>query len=235
MTNSDFPPTSGPVSGGRFAGVLYLVIIACGIGSEVFLRGPLMAAGGLPSVSPAEIASSLRWSLAADTIMVLADVALALVLFQLLKPVNTAAAMAAMVFRLVQAAILGANLLSQHMAVLILEGAGLQGIGPGAPARMWLELHGAGYDMGLFFFGINCLITGYLLFISGWLPKIFGIGLIAAGLVYLTGSTLRVLAPGLSDDFAVAYAIPLAAELAFAVWLVVMGFGPKRKNAERRT
>jgi len=227
MTDSDFTPSSGPVSGGRLAGVLYLVIIACGIGSEVFLRGPLLAAGGLSSVSPAEASSSLRWSLAADTVMVLADVALALVLFQLLKPVNAAAAMAAMVFRLIQAAILGANLLSQHMAVLILEGDGLQGAGTGASARLWLDLHGAGYDMGLFFFAINCLITGYLLVISGWLPKLFGIGQIAAGLVYLTGSTLRVLAPGLSDGFAVAYAIPLAAELAFALWLLVRGLGPR--------
>jgi hypothetical protein len=57
---------------------------------------------------------------------------------------------------------------------------------------------------------------------SGWIPRLIGFGIGAAGLVYLTGSYLRILAPGLADSFAPAYAICLLAELAFALWLLLL-------------
>ena len=63
----------------RTAGALYLVIILCGLTAEIALRGPLLAG------SPPEIAGAIganlpqfRLSLLADVIMLLADIALAL-------------------------------------------------------------------------------------------------------------------------------------------------------------
>ena len=75
----------------------------------------------------------------------------------------------------------------------------------------------------MIFFGINCLLTGYLVIRSGFLPRFIGALVIAAGLVYLTGSFILFLAPALSAGFEIAYLIPLIAELSFCLWLLIMG------------
>lgn len=212
----------------RTAGVLYLIIIVLGIASEVAIRAPLLVAGDA-AASAANVRGAealFRLSLAADTVMACADAALAVLLFLLLRSVNGTVALLAMVFRLLQAAIIGANLLNQQAVLLVLgSGAGLGEAD--ALATLFLTLHGYGYDLGLIFFGVNSLLTGYLLVRSGWLPRIVGWGIVAAGLVYLTGSYLRILAPEAYDAFAVAYFISLVAELAFALWLLVRGLGPR--------
>jgi len=43
-----------------------------------------------------------------------------------------------------------------------------------------------GYDIALVPFGIHCLLTGYLIFRSNFLPRIIGILFALAGLAYLT-------------------------------------------------
>ena len=50
-----------------------------------------------------------------------------------------------------------------------------------------------------------------------------GILMIAAGLVYLTGSYLLFLAPALADSFAPVYIVPLVAELSLCLWLLIKG------------
>lgn len=213
----------------RTAGVLYLVIIVLGIASEVAIRAPLLTVGDTAATA-ANVRGAeglFRLSLAADTVMACADAALAVLLFLLLRSVNGTVALMAMVFRLLQAAVIGANLLNQQAVLLVLGGGA--GLGEAdALATLFLTLHGYGYDLGLIFFGVNSLLTGYLLIRSGWLPVVIGWGIVAAGLVYLVGSYLRILAPDAYDAFVVAYFVTLVAELAFALWLLVRGLGPKR-------
>ena len=149
-------------------------------------------------------------------------------LFLLLRPVSPALALAAMVFRLVQSAIIGANLLNAQTALLLLEGgvaaaSGLGADGVAALAAISLERHAYGYDIALLFFGVNSLLVGYLVVRSGFLPAVIGYALAAAGAVYLVGSGLRLLVPDWVDLFELAYLVPLVAESAFALWLLVRG------------
>lgn len=150
--------------------------------------------------------------------MALCDVALAVLLYALLEPVNQLLSRMAMAFRLVQAAILGANLVNLEQAITLASA-------PTEASQLsvtrLLQAHAAGYDFGLFFFGINCLLMARLIIRSTFVPSALGWMLTAAAVVYLAGSTLRVLAPAALDVFAPAYAIPLLAELAFCVWLLV--------------
>lgn len=213
-----------PKAAARMAGALYLVIIIAGVGSEVLLRAPLSVAGDPEATAQGILAAlpQFRLSIAADAIMAMADVALAGLLFVLFRPVSATLSLMAMTFRLVQAAILGMNLLHLQEVTMIL-GAGL----PADMAVLSLEAHAQGYDIGLIFFGINSVLTGYLIVRSGFLPRTIGFLLGGAGLVYLTGSALRILAPAAVPAFEMAYVLPLVAESAMALWLITRGVDPK--------
>jgi hypothetical protein len=213
----------------RMAGILYLIIIASGIFSEVVIRSNLIVAGDA-SATAANILSSqtsFRVGFAADAIMLLSDVAIAVLLYQLLKPVSKTLSLLAAVFRLTQAAILGFNLLNYYAPMLLLTGGGYMSPFDAKQqhslALFFLELHGYGYDLGLLFFGVSNLILGYLIIRSDYLPVILGYGLQAAGLVYLAGSFTRFLSPGLVSLIEPAYIIPLIAELSFCLWLLAKG------------
>ncbi len=198
----------------RVAGALYLAIILCGLTAELFLRGPLL--GG----APAEVAQSLaanvgplRLSLLADTIMLLADVALALVFFALLRTLSTPLALAAMVFRLAQAILIGVSLMALASAPALLIDA------PRIAVHM-TDLHAIGYDIGLILFAVNCGLMAVLLRRSE-VPNLIAAGIAASGLVYAAGSLTRLLAPAASPLIEPAYSVPMVAESALCLWLLI--------------
>ncbi|MBD3754197.1 MAG: DUF4386 domain-containing protein [Gammaproteobacteria bacterium] len=213
----------------RVAGFLYLIIIICGIGSEVFIRSNLVVSGDA-TITAANILASpalFRLGFAADLVMLLCDVAIAVLFYVLFKPVSSTLALMAAMFRLTQAAILGGNLLNYYAASLILNAGGalegLSGVHLNQLASLFLQLHSLGYDLGLFFFGISCLILGYLVVRSGYFPPLLGYGLTAAGVVYLIGGFVRFVLPEWVDMVTPWYAVPLLTELMFCLYLLVIG------------
>lgn len=220
------------------AGGLYLVIIVLGITSELALRGPLIDLADAERTLRAILSDlpRLRLSIAADLVMALADVGLAVLLFILFRPVSPGLALAAMIFRLVQAVLIASNLMSLQAAVLLTTGAqDMAGLLPEQAAgisMLFLNLHGHGYDLGLVFFGINSLISGLLIWRAGFISGVFGLGLFAAGGVYLLGSALRFFAPDMVAIFAPAYGICVIAETAFCLWLLSAGWKLMRATAQ---
>jgi len=213
----------------RVAGLLYLVIIVCGISSEVFIRANLIVPGDATATAGNIVASTalFRVGFAADSIMLLSDVAIAVLFYVLLKPVSRALALTAAAFRLTQAAVLGFNLLNYYTALLLLGGTGyVTAFEAGqvhALAMLFLDLHSHGYDLGLLFFGVSNVILGYLVIKSDYFPGILGYGLIAAAVVYLGGSFTRFLFPDYASLVEPAYIVPLVAELSFCLWLLFKG------------
>ncbi len=213
----------------RTTGLLYLVIIVCGISSEVLVRSLLIVAGDAAATA-ANIQAApglFRLGFAFDALMLLCDVAVAVLFYVLLRPAGRTLALMAAAFRLTQAAVLGLNLLHYHAAVLLLEGAAYTAALPplqgNALALFLLDLHSHGYDLGLIFFGLSCLALGRLVVRSGDFPVAFGHGLVAAGAVYLVGSFSRFLFPDLAPALAPLYIVPLVVETAFALWLAIRG------------
>ena len=208
-------PQEGTVSV-RLAGALYLLIILTGVAAELVLRAPLRAAapGELPAAFLAA-PGTFRLSLLADLVMVSADIALAMLFYMLLKPVGAGLALAVLVLRLFQAAIIAASL------TLLTALPGLVAAGEEVLAATVLGLHATGYDVGLFFFGLNSLLMVRLLRLSGGVPAWIAAAIGLAGLVYLAGSVLRLVAPGAMAAFEPAYAVPLLAETSLCLWLLV--------------
>ena len=231
-------PVSAPVRHARTAGVLYLLIIVCGIGGAGLVRGPLVVEGDAAQTVANLLAAELafRLSLLADVVMALSDVALAALLYFLLRPISQTLSLLAMVFRLVQAAILGLNLLTLHTAGALLHDGSLPAGQRDAWVMRLLDAHAAGYDLGLFFFGVDCLLVGVLVIRAGFLPRTVGGMMLAAGLVYLVGSAVHVVAPVWLGALAPAYLVPVLAEGAFCLWLLVKGLDvDKWVHASRQT
>jgi hypothetical protein len=218
-----------PIVYARIAGLLYLIIIVFGIFSEVFVRSSLIVTGNVNTTADNILASEtlFRIGFAADSIMLLSDVAIAILFYELLKPVSKTLALIAAAFRLTQAAILGFNLLIYYAALLLLKGvdytAGFDSVQLNTLAMFFLNLHSHGYDLGLIFFGISNLVLGYLLVKSHFFPGVLGYGLIAAALVYLVGSFTLFLFPDYASHIEPVYVVPLAAELSFCFWLLLKG------------
>ena len=87
--------------------------------------------------------------------------------------------------------------------------------------RAVLDLHATGYDVGLFFFGLNSLLMWRLMRLSGGVPGLIAAAIGISGAIYITGSLLRRAAPGAVEAFEPAYLLPLVAETAFCLWLLV--------------
>ena len=161
----------------------------------------------------------------------MSDAAVAALLYLLLRPVNNTVALVAAAFRLTQTAVLALNLLNQHAALLLLTGASYSPLEPeqrNALAYLMMERHSHGYDLGLLFFGIHCLLIGYLILKSTFLPKVLGLLLMAASFAYLVGSYVHFLAPALVPTVAPIYAVAIVAEVGLCGWLLVRGVDAKR-------
>ncbi|MBF9034677.1 DUF4386 family protein [Rhodobacterales bacterium HKCCE2091] len=205
----------------RLAGILYVAIILLGLGSELALRGPLVGDG--PDATWAAVSAHptlFRLSILSDTALVVADIAIALVFFRLLRPVSEDIARAAMVFRLMQAAVIAASLLALVSAATLVATAPAPE--PSTLARL-IETHGTGYDLGLILFAVNTGLMAWLLVRSGLVPRWLPPLLWAAAAVYLVGGVTRIAAPGLNEAMQPAYVVPVIAEVALAVTLLLGG------------
>lgn len=223
-----------PMLCARIAGGLYLVIIVFGISSEALIRSGLLVPADAAATASNIMASPglFRLGFLADSVMFMCDVALAVLLFVLLRPVNKTVALVALCFRLTQTAVIALNLLNYYAAMMLLEGAGYaSAFEPGqvhALTYLFLDLHGHGYDLGLILFGGHCVILGYLIVKSLFIPKALGILMMAGGVTYLVGSYTRFLFPDYVSTLSPIYVVALVSELALCLWLLVKGVNPER-------
>ena len=91
-------------------------------------------------------------------------------------------------------------------------------------ALLAMKLHADGYAISLVFFGFACLSAGYLIYRSGYLPRILGALMAVAGVCYLVNSFAHFLAPALRTVLDPAIYLPMfVAELGLALWLIAKG------------
>ena len=236
MKSNEIPLPS--VACARLTGFLYLIIIVFGIFAEVGVRANLFVKGDSSSTASNILGSEwlFRLGFFSDSIMLLSDVAVAVLLYVLLKPVSKTLSLMAAAFRLTQAAVLGSNLLIFYAAILLLNGESYRNAFTTEQleplALLFLEMHSYGYDLGLIFFGVSSMIVGTLVSRSGYLPKILGYGLIASGVVYLAGSITRFSATGYQSMLEPAYVVPLVSELSFCLWLLFIGLRPQNSSRQ---
>ncbi|MGO9127600.1 MAG: DUF4386 domain-containing protein [Terriglobales bacterium] len=225
---------SSPLLKARIAGVLYLIITIAAPFAEVFVRGRLVVDGDAAATAANILAHQPLYRLAgaADLIAFTCDAAVALLFYELLKPVSRSLSLFAACFRLLHVAIVAVNTLNHFAALVLLGGehflTAFKTDQLQALALLSLSLHGTGYNIGLVFFGFHCMLIGYLISRSAFLPRILG-GLIAiAGLCYLTNSVANFLSPSFAAHLFPYILLPGLAEPLLALWLLVRGVNVQR-------
>jgi len=225
----------------RTAGVLYLINIACGLFGEAVARGHLVVSGNAAATAHNILSSEFlfRCGIAGDLVMHLTDVPMAVIFYVLLRPVSRDFSLLAALFGMVQTAILGANKLNLVTVLLLLGGSNyLNTFDPNqlqTLASLSLSLHELGFSIGLVFFGVSCLVTGYLMFRSEYFPKALGVLQAIAGVCYLINSFPLILFPAFADKLFPTIMFPaFFGELGTCLWLIVKGVNISKWNERLR-
>ncbi len=214
----------------RIGGVLYLIIIVVGIFDEAFVRNRIIVSGDATATAAniRSLESLWRFGIAAEFFLLICAVALTLIFFVLLRPVSRDLALLAVFFNLVSVAVEAAVQLYLLGALFLLGKAEyLRAFEPEqlyALASLSVKSHSYGFGVALIFFGCVCLILGYLIFKSGFLPKALGVLMQIAGLSYLTDSFALILAPTFANRIFPAVLVPaFVGEASLCLWLLVKG------------
>jgi hypothetical protein len=158
----------------RRVGGLYFFSLVTAILGETFFRGTGAYAAGLIAVA--------------------GMVAMTLLFYDIVKPVNRSVAFVA---------------------------ASLNLVGLSFEALRW---NPRGVDIALVFTGLYCLLTGYLIFKSRFLPRVLGALMVLAGLGWVT-----YLSPALANYLSPCnLAAGLLGEVSVFLWLLVMGVNVER-------
>lgn len=211
----------------RIGGALYLFIIAAGLFAEAFVRSRLIvpADAAATAANILEHARLFRLGIAADLSTFLCAIPVTVILYALLRPVNKNLALLMLLFNLAQDAVGGMNALNTYKSLQLLGGADyLKAFSPEqlqAMALLALKAHSVGFGIALMFFGVSCIALGYLIFNSGFLPRLLGLLMSIAGACYLVNSFTVILAPPLAS---ILFLLPaFVGELSLALWLTVKG------------
>ena len=214
----------------RVGGVLYLIIIILGALGEAVVRGSIVVPGN-PTTTAANL-RSMEWlwrlGVGGEIVLLASATALALILYVLLRPVSRDLALVAVFFNLVCIAIEGVAAVSLAAALLPVTTDAYLGVFTPQQldviAMLSIRSHSTGFGIALIFFGVECVVLGYLIFRSGYMPRSIGVLMQVAGVCYVINSFALLLSPALSSRLFPAILIPsLIAELSLALWLLLKG------------
>lgn len=214
----------------RVTGVLYLIIFVLAIFSNFFVLEGVKVTGDASATAQNIIANQglFRLGFVSFTLVYLADVAISILLYILLKPVGKILSLLAASFRLVMSAIFGINLINWFIPLLLLRGETYLTVFEAdqvhALVTLSLNAFTVGFNIGLVFFGVHCILVGYLIFKSGYMPKMLGGLMVVAGVGYMADSWGILVIPNYNPTLTAIFLVPaVIAELWLTLWLIIKG------------
>jgi hypothetical protein len=209
----------------RIAGILYIPPWILSL-VAIFLRTDLIVPGDASATATNISASEFvfSFSVVMDLIVQVVFIFLVLALYKLLKPVNKNQAVLMVVLFLVSVPIAMLNAVSHFAALLLSSGAdyltAFTTEQVHAMVPFFLELNEIGIYIAYIFWGLWLFPLGYLVFKSGFLPKILGIYLMISCFGYLIDFVTFFFFP----DFGVSINMFTGwAELFLCLWLLIKG------------
>jgi hypothetical protein len=205
------------------------------ISADLFVFQKLIVPGDATTTANNIMASEIlfRTGICSFLIVIVCDVVVAWALYVYLKPVNKSLSLLAAWFRLVYSTIFGIALVNYFSIFQLLNGADyLIVIEPThlyAQVMLSINAFSDGWAIGFVFFGLHLALLGYLAFKSDYIPRIYGVLLMVAGLSYLIDYFGNFLFPNL--DAAISMVLGWG-ELLFMFWLLFKGGKIPLKNAD---
>ena len=209
----------------RLSGVLYLALAALSAFGLVYVPSMLIVPGDAAATASNIVTSEslFRLGFVSNLVAYTVNIFVALFLYKLLKPVNKGIASLMVLLILMGLAIGMLNELNQFAALLILGADHLTAFTAAqsqALASLFLDIYAHGFTIAHIFWGLWLFPMAYLIFRSGFLPRVIGVLLAIAGLGYLVDFTLFFLFP----DVAVSVSnFTFVGEVVLIFWLLIKG------------
>ena len=213
----------------RIAGGLWLIVIAAGLSGFV-IWSRLVVRGDAAATATNIMASEtlFRLGFTADLVAGACYMGVTVILYQLLKPVSRTLSLLGAFCGLAGITI-GAVSAVHHLAPVMLLGGGeyltaFTASQVQAQALISLRLHGQGYTIGSMYFGFQCILIGFLIGRSAFLPRILGVLLAIGGSTYVISSFATFLSPAVAAQISsYIVAAGLIGEGSLCLWLIVKG------------
>lgn len=225
----------------RLAGILYLAIFVI-YPLSTMVRSMLVVPGDAAATASniAESGTLFRWGLAGEVTIFLIEIVLAAVLYTLLRPVSRTMSLGASLARVAEGVVMAAgNVFTGILTLVAVGGAGYLAVfSPEQRDALALFFQDANDYVVLtwgFFFALSQVLTGWLVYRSGFFPKIPGVLLILAGVGYFLQSYGTFVAPdmeGVLETVVIVLAVP--GELVFALWLLIKGVDEEKWHTAAR-
>jgi len=221
----------------RMAGIFYL--LNGGTGFAFSVRSRLVVSGDAAATATNILAHErlFRLALAADLLGVASYIVVTGLLFELFKPVNRSISFVAAFFSLVGCAIQTSACVFDLASLDLLAGVRYSSVlnmdQSHAMALMFLRLHSQSFAIAIVFFGFYCLLIGYLIFRSTFLPRVIGALMALGGFAYVANNLAVFLS--LTPPMYLSHIVPLLGglgELSLILWLLMMGVNAQRWNEQ---
>lgn len=219
-----------PRARARIAGLFEALEGLASAGGQVFILGRLAVPGDAAATAAGILGHErLYWAgFALSLLGVAFHVVWIFLFYGLFKPVNRSVAQLAVLFGLVVCGLQAVTALLYVAPWLVLRGgSGLAALPPDhaqALAYAFLKLNSYAFDVDLVFFGFWCILSGYLIFRSRFLPRVLGVLLVIDGV----GWALYMVPPLASRLFPFIAAASGLAEIPLQLWLLVAGVNERR-------
>jgi hypothetical protein len=194
--------------------------------ANFFVLQRLVVSGDAAATANNIIASEglFRAGICSFLIVAILDVVVAWALYVLLKPTNKNLSLLTAWFRLVYAAILGIALVNLLSVLQLLSGADyLTAFEPNqlrALVMFFLDVHEQGVFIATVFWGLWLFPLGYLVFKSGYFPRILGVLLIIACFGNMLELVTFFLIPNFDNTISLYTGY---GEILFMLWLLIKG------------
>jgi Domain of unknown function (DUF4386) len=223
-----------PKAKARLAGVFEALEGFTSTFGQVTILGRLLVVGNAAATAGniLEHETLFRLGFASSLLGVAFHLGWGFLFYQLFRPVNKSVSLCAAFVILVTCAIQAVTALLYLAPLLVLTaGSSLSALTQEqlqALAYMFLKLNGLAMDTNLVFFGLWCVLTGYLIFRSSFLPRILGVLLAIDGLGWMT-----YMWPPLGHYLFPAIAVACGlAEIPLQLWLLIFGVNNERWKAQ---
>ena len=229
---------SSPLLLARIAGILALGGIVAGAFDIGYVHNALIVPGNAAETVHNILAHEalFRVGFSAHLFEMLLNIAGEIIFFLLLRRVNLVLAAIAMCCGLIGTAIESVDLLNAYVPLkLALESNALGALSPAqlqTLSYLFVQLQDTGLVISFLFYGLDELASGFLIFRSGFLPRIIGVLLGISGFCYFTHSFLSFLAPSLDGRLYpyILYAC-LPGEASIALWMAIVGLNVAKWRA----
>ncbi len=224
----------------RLAGLLYLILVITGVFSIMFVSSQIIVLGDVVATAKNIIAKEFlfRTGIINDLISNTIFVLLVLVLYRMFKQINEyqAKLMVALVIVQIPAVFIMESL--NITSLMIFKGELLQTFEINQRqdlAMLFLKINDYGTLTIEMFWGLWLLPFGLLVYKSRFIPRIFGILLIIAGIAYMNSSLISLLFPSYSAIVNQPTLLLVAiGEISITLWLLIKGVKDNISTIEKQ-